>query len=541
MFRFAATSTLALCIGAGAALADMTPAEVWENLQKNYADYGYEVTGQVEDGGGNLTVSDATFTMKNEGGATTITVPRLTFQETGDARVRMVIDGDVALNSTFLVPAAPEDKPQDEAPADAPTDGAEAEAAPEAEAGAEPELVEMTMTGTLKLPGNETVVSGTPEDMLYEFTYPSVAFDLSMPADPETGVTIPVTGALTDVTGTQRQTTSEGNDTTFDVKASEGTVQIAAEAPAEADGTGGGKLDFQARMTDLTSSGTAQMPAESFDLGTQMTQALAAGLDIQGSFGFGAANLDFDFVGKDDTGDDQSGKGTVTLGTGDAAIQVSGDGLAYKGGVANSNVELTTASLPFPISYATDRTSFDLLIPVTKGNAAQPFKFAYALEGLTFADAIWNLFDPNSQLPRDPASLTVDLSGEAIVTEDLFDPSTAQAEGSTAPDAPFIPQTLAVNKVSLDAAGAKADITGSLDFGANPNEPVGKLNGTFEGVNGLMDNLVAMGLVPQEQMMGMRMMLAMFAKPAEGNADQLTSEIEFREGGSIFANGQQVK
>ena len=89
--------------------------------------------------------------------------------------------------------------------------------------------------------------------------------------------------------------------------------------------------------------------------------------------------------------------------------------------------------------------------------------------------------------------------------------------------------------------GAKADITGALEFGDNPNEPVGTLNGTFEGVNGLMDKLVAMGLVPQEQMMGMRMMMAMFAKPAEGNPDQLTSEIEFREGGQIFANGQQVK
>lgn len=42
-------------------------------------------------------------------------------------------------------------------------------------------------------------------------------------------------------------------------------------------------------------------------------------------------------------------------------------------------------------------------------------------------------------------------------------------------------------------------------------------------------------------MMGMRMMLAMFAKPDEANPDRLTSEIEFREGGRIFANGQQVK
>ena len=62
-----------------------------------------------------------------------------------------------------------------------------------------------------------------------------------------------------------------------------------------------------------------------------------------------------------------------------------------------------------------------------------------------------------------------------------------------------------------------------------------------DGGDELMDKLVTMGLVPEEQMMGMRMGLALFAKPAEGNPDQLTSEVEFREGGQIFANGQQIK
>jgi hypothetical protein len=542
MFRFAATSTLALCIGAAPVLADVTPAQVWENLQKTYAGYGYEVTGQAEDAGGTLTVRDAVFSTKNEGGATTITIPQMTFQETGDARVRMAIEGDMALDSTFSVPAPPEEQTTD-APAegeaettpDAPADGAQAEMTP-----AEPKMVQMTMTGTVKVPGNETVVSGTPEEMLYEFTYPSIAFDLTMPADPETGATVPVTGTLTDVTGTQRHAAGEGSETGFDIKASEATMQIAADTPADAEGTGG-KVNVQAKMTNLTSTGLAKTPAQSFDLGTQMAEALAAGLDFQGNFGFETAEADFDFAGKDENGQDQTGSGKATLGAGNAALQMSDEGLGYKGEVAKTNVEMTVSSLPFPVSYATDRTLFDLLIPVSKADAAQPFKFAYALEGLTFADGIWNLFDPNKQLPRDPASLSIDLSGDAVVTQNLFDPAMAQPDGATAPDAPFTPKTLTVNKVALDAVGAKADISGVLNFGDNPNEPVGKLNGTFEGVNGLLDKLVAMGLVPEEQMMGMRMMLAMFAKPAEDNPDRLTSEIDFREGGQIFANGQQVK
>ncbi|WP_207100792.1 DUF2125 domain-containing protein [Paracoccus shandongensis] len=523
MFRFAATSVLALGIAAPA-LADVTPAQVWENLQDNYAGYGYQVTGQVEDAGGTLSVRDAVFSMKNEGGATTFTIPQLTFRETGDARVRMVIEGDMALDSTVAVPV-----PRDDAAADG------TETPP-----TEPETVEMTTTGTIKVPGNETVVSGTPEDMLYEFSYPSVAFDMTVPADLETGATVPVTGTLADVTGTQRHAGANGAETSFDIKASEATMRIAADAPADADGTGG-KVNVQARLTGLSSTGTARTPAERFDLGTQMAAALAAGLDFQGDFAFETLDADFDFAGKDEEGQDQTGQGKASLGAGNAALRMSGQGLGYKGEVADTRVEMTVSSLPFPLSYATERTSFDLLVPVSKAEAAQPFKFAYALEGLTFADGIWNLFDPEKQLPRDPASLTVDLSGDAVVAQDLFDPGLAQPDGPTAPDAPFTPRTLTVNKVALDAVGAKADITGALDFGDTPNEPVGKLNGTFQGVNGLMDKLVAMGLVPEDQMMGMRMMLAMFAKPDEANPDRLTSEIEFREGGQVFANGQQVK
>jgi hypothetical protein len=48
-----------------------------------------------------------------------------------------------------------------------------------------------------------------------------------------------------------------------------------------------------------------------------------------------------------------------------------------------------------------------------------------------------------------------------------------------------------------------------------------------------------MGLLPEDQAMGFRMMLGMFTRPGAGG-DQVTSLIEFRDGG-IFANGQQLQ
>ena len=55
-----------------------------------------------------------------------------------------------------------------------------------------------------------------------------------------------------------------------------------------------------------------------------------------------------------------------------------------------------------------------------------------------------------------------------------------------------------------------------------------------------MDKLVAMGLLPQDQAMGARMMLGLFARPGEGE-DTLVSKIEVSGDGAISANGQRLQ
>ena len=68
---------------------------------------------------------------------------------------------------------------------------------------------------------------------------------------------------------------------------------------------------------------------------------------------------------------------------------------------------------------------------------------------------------------------------------------------------------------------------------------VGAVDLQLNGVNGLIDSLVAMGLMPQEQVMGARMMLGMFATSV--GDDQLTSRLEVTADGQILANGQRLQ
>ena len=371
MFRFAATSVLALGLAAPA-LADVTPAQVWENLQSYSADYGYQVTGTVDDAGGTLTVTDAVFSTSSDTGSSSVTFPKMIFRETGDARVRVVVEGDVALDSRFAVPVPAEDAPE------AAPDGTEAPADP---APAEtPETVEMTMTGTVSLPGNEMVVSGTPEDMLYEYSYPSVAFDFTLPAEPGQDATIPLTGTITSLAGSQRNVASDGGTaSTFDLKAAQVAMRIDAEMPPSQDGAGG-TIDLQVALTNLTSQGSGQTPGQSFDLGTQMAQALAAGLTLDTTLAFESLEGSFDIAGQDENGQDQTGQGSFASGASDIAVRLSGQGMGYEASVADNRAELTLNTVPFPISYAVQRISGQMQIPVTGGDAAQPFKLAYALE-----------------------------------------------------------------------------------------------------------------------------------------------------------------
>ncbi|MFN0194219.1 MAG: DUF2125 domain-containing protein, partial [Aestuariivirga sp.] len=75
-------------------------------------------------------------------------------------------------------------------------------------------------------------------------------------------------------------------------------------------------------------------------------------------------------------------------------------------------------------------------------------------------------------------------------------------------------------------------------FGGMP-APTGKIDLKVVGANTLMDTLISMGLMSEDDAMGARMMLSMFANPGAG-PDEFTSVLEFKDKG-FFANGQQLQ
>lgn len=214
--------------------------------------------------------------------------------------------------------------------------------------------------------------------------------------------------------------------------------------------------------------------------------------------------------------------------------------LLFDASVPGMKLEITPPGMPMPLPVSMDSMSMTYEMPISAPEGGA-YQLKLGLSNLVVSEAIWGMFDPGAALPRDAATLDIDISGQAKL--DLLGMAAAEKAG-TPPPMPE-PISLDVKALGLKLAGAALSGNGAFTFDnsmlamGGPPMPIGTANLRLEGGNKLIDGLIATGLLKEEDAMGARMMMAMFGK-SEGD-DILTSQIEAKEGGAIFVNGQQVQ
>ena len=263
-------------------------------------------------------------------------------------------------------------------------------------------------------------------------------------------------------------------------------------------------------------------------------QAITAGNRTEGSATHGP--LSYSLAAD---GPEGSFEGAFAIGSGTFDFKMDEGGLDYGGVSKDMTASFGGSAIPFPpMTFRMQETGGRFAMPVVPSEDPQSFALRTTLVGLELDPMLWGMFDPTGQLPRDPATLVIDVDGDVILTEDIFDPSVADELMG----APGQINALNINEIKLNLAGA--ELTGDGDFAFN-NEmgmpiPSGVVNLMLVGGNGLLDKLVAVGLLPEEQAMGARMMMGLFARPGDGD-DTLVSTIEVKEDGSVLANGQRIR
>lgn len=487
----------ALLMGTSA-MADVTAEEVWANWMAQmdvYGQDGISIESQTYSGGV-LTISGLSMNMVNEEMSVSANFDDITLTENGDGTVTVVM----------------------------------------------PEVTPMTInpTGevdtdrivlTIRTAGAKMNVSGTPDAMQYDTS--ADRYSITVDEALEDGEPMPLTlqANMNDVSSRQMVTEADGMRTTeVEMKAASFDILLSAQDGSE-------NVDLSGQVTNMALSGGSTMPMD-YDPARpeeMFMMGFATNLDYTaGSSNFIMAVTDY------------SGTTNIATTSMDSSFALSMDidnfGMSF--GAKDVAINVMGGQVPFPVDLALAEYGASIDMPLTRTEEPAPFAMSINLTDLAVNDMIWMMLDPGSMLPHDPATAQIDLTGTTKLFFDILDPEQAMAMENA--EVPGELHSLTLNKLNLAIAGAMVTGQGSFDFdnsdmmtfGGMPR-PEGKLDLEAKGINGLMDTLVAMGYMPEDQVMGFRMMMGMFANVV--GDDHLTSTLEINSEAHVLVNGQRIQ
>jgi len=497
-----ATSALALALLAASstgAWAEITADQAWEAIKSYSEGFGQTITGTASKSGDTLTVSGVTVAMDLPEGKMEGALGDITFTELGNGAVEVTIPPEYPM--TFSV------------------DPAEGEA--------------VAMVVNVRQSGLKTVVSGDPGNTTYDFSADEIAIDIpEITADGET-LEMNLIMALNGLAGKYVLVGTGARDVTASLTANSGAFSMDVKDPE-----GQGNAKVKADFADIASSSSSTIPA-STDM-ADMSAMLRSGFATDGRLTYGKLDLDFEFEDAEQTMTMVGGADGGSL-----DIAMNSEALAYGGNQTGLTFTVSGSEIPLPeVTAQIAETAFRIAMPLAQSEEPGDFTLLASYKGIAVSDMIWGMFDPGAVLPRDPANLVIDVAGKARWLVDIMDPAAAESMGDRPPAEV---EALDINALELTIAGASLTGDGAFAFDTTdlttfPGMPApsGTANLQLVGGNTLMDKLIQMGLLPEEQAMGFRMMLGLFARPGEGE-DTLVSEISVTEDGQVLANGQRLK
>ncbi len=502
-----AAAALVYTMTTQAALADLTTQEVWSDWKSYLSSTGYAVSGDEEVTGNDLTIRNLIMRQEipENNSAVSINMDRLVFREKGDGSVSIILPDSFPIAFQF--------------------------------SGGEEEERSADGVLTYSHTGSKMIASGTIEDITYEFNADRIGAELTkLLVD---GNQLPPEQAraaveLTGYAGSARVRQDELRTIAQKQQAKSLSYDIAFSDPTSTD-----KGALKGQLQGLAFGGDSTLPLQ-MDR-SDFNQMLKDGFGGDGVFEYASGSSEFRGVGEGEpfalSSSSQGGRLAVALDSGLVAYDIAQNQTA---------ISLESDNLPFPVGLNMAEFGAKIQVPVAQSDDEQDFAMALTLTDFTMSDMIWAMFDPAAQLPRDPATVVLDLTGKAKVLVDFLDPAETEAMQDSEEN-PFELNAMTLNKLLVSIVGAQLSGTGDFTFDNSDMEtfdgmprPTGQVELELVGGNGLLDRLIAMGVLGDQEAMGARMMMGMLAMPT-GESDTLKSKIEITEKGHVLANGQRIK
>lgn len=505
MTQLLGSSAFAALLAAAPASADVTPQQVWDNLQAYLDGFGYAVSGTETTDGDRLTITGFALSMDLPEGEGAM----------GFAADEIVLtgmdDGSVSVSFPGEMPITLKVRPEDAEPVD--------------------------LVVNYRQSGLGIIVSGVPDAMVYDYSADSLGLmlaELVVDGAPVGRDMVRFDIAMENVAGQSTVALGEMIGITQAMTMDSLSYDFAFSAP---DVAGSGL--YSGRMTDLALDGASTTPAE---MGSETpSMMLAEGFEAKGGLTHSGGAMKFSVT---EAGKTTSGETSTESGAFRAAM--SAEAISYDISAKGVDISLSTPDFPFPVAASMAENSFNITLPVAAAETPQDMALGVTLGGFTMSDMLWNIFDPARVLPRDPATVSFDLVGTATPFVNMFDP-VAMAMLEQSGGLPGEINTLTLRDLQVEALGAR--LSGSGDFTFDNSDPVtfegmpapeGAVSLNLTGGNALIERLIAMGVLSRDGAMGARMMLSMFSVPGKG-VDSLQSDIVVKGDGQVLANGQRIR
>jgi hypothetical protein len=490
---------IALLLGTTASFA-LTADQVWQSWKDAGMMVGLEVTAATENmDGGTLTLNGVSIAPMGMPG---ITISDMVMTDAADGSVTIVPGADIGLTLSGETTGS----------AKIVHDG-------------------LTLTARDTNGGISYDYAAAKLDVVYDATYPGMSFDGSPAPEVKNSGTVGFAG----LTGTFADTPGANRVFGLNIAADTLAYTTATDDPAmelkqtTTSTTAGIELALDVTLPSSMSGGSLFETAPPADFGTALQEGLAISLTTKQGDSTGTMNQESPYLPM---------VLNITAGGGEGSAQFNKDMLAIRSVGSGLAIEGTSGMLPAPVKVTSGPVEFALTSPVTAVAAPADYSLVMKLSQFSLNEEAWALFDPQGALNREAADLAVDISGKTII--DIPGMITAEETGAM-PPVPA-PESLNITELSLKVAGAALAGTGAFTFdnSAGMPMPLGEANVVVTGANALIDGLIATGLLPEEDAMGVRMMMGAFMSPGAG-PDELTSKIEAKPGFEIYVNGQRIQ
>ena len=407
-----------------------------------------------------------------------------------------------------------------------------------------PEDIFATATIDYRLTGYKAQAEGDPGEFMISAQLDSAVMEISSlnvsaPKAKDLDFDLALTLSIRDIAGETKF--AMGDMLVVSQSMSYGAMEMKGHFTGKDAGAGDIVSTMDMALINMQSSSTAIIPASGINL-LELPAQLRDGMSFLVSTGVQQQVSSQRVTANGNLVSDQSTNVENSMTT----FGFSKDGALIDSEAENYVIDYSMPELPFPIQLSASYVAAKMGLPLLKSDDEQRFTYLLDLKDITMADGLWNQFDPTATLPRAPANLLLDLSGEGRLFYDLVDFEAmrkAFEEGSKIGE----PTSVTLNGMDISAVGAQLTGTGAFTFDNNDLStfdglpaPSGTASLRMSGLNALMDNLVQMGLLENDAAFGARMGLGLFTVVGDGD-DTLASDIEVKPDGQILANGVRIK